>query len=208
VITQSVTQGVEPWSASAVHDTVGVLLRDAAYHRSFWSSLAGRILLEIGRFLGWLVEAVRGIPGGRATVLTILAIVLVLVLGRLMMAAEWGEEAMFRRKPSGGRAMRADPWAEAERLAAAGDYMGAAHALYQAVLRRLAVTERVRLHESKTSGDYVRDLRRRGSPLATPFHRFGRRFDRVVFGARICTAEDFAALRSDAMAIPEARAAA
>ena len=201
-------QQVAPWPAGAIHDTVTVLLEDAAYKRSIWSSIAGRLLAELGRFVMWVIEAVRGIPGGKATILTIIAVVLLLVLGRLFLASEWGEETLMRRRPGGTRATRMDPWTEAESLAAAGDYMGAAHALYQAVLRRLADHERIRIHSSKTSGDYARDLRRRGSPLAAGFQAFGRRFDRVVFGAGVCTAEDFAALRRDALAIPEHRAAA
>jgi hypothetical protein len=200
--------GVEPWSAGAVHDTVGALLRDAGYHRSFWSSLAGRALLEFGRFVIWVMGAVQNVPGGRTTVLTVIALIVVLLVGRLLIANEWGDDALFRRKSSALGALRIDPWGESERLAAAGDYMGAAHALYQAVLRRIAGSERVRVHASKTSGDYVRDLRRRGSPLATPFQRFGRRFDRVIFGKGVCTAEDYAALRADALAIPSAQAAA
>ena len=201
-------QDVGPWDAGAVHDTVGVLLRDAGYHRSFWSSLAGRALLEFGRFVLWLVGAVQSVPGGRATVLTIIALIVLLIVGRLLLANDWGEDVLFRRKSSAHGATRIDPWTDSERLAAAGDYMGAAHALYQAVLRRVAGTERVRVHASKTSGDYVRDLRRRGSPLATPFQRFGRRFDHVIFGKGVCTADDYAALRADALAIPSAKAAA
>jgi hypothetical protein len=200
--------GVEQWSAGAVHDTVGALLRDAGYHRSFWSSLAGRLLLEVGRLVLKLLDALSGIPGGRTTVLTIIAIVLLLVFARLFLSADWSDDLLMRRKRPGIGAIRIDPWTESERLAASGDYMGAAHALYQAVLRRLSASERVRIHASKTSGDYARELRRRGSPLATPFQRFGRRFDRVVFGTGVCTADDFAALRADALAIPERQAAA
>lgn len=201
-------QGVEPWSAGAIHDTVGVLLRDPAYQRSFWSSLGGRALMELARLVMWLMEAVRGIPGGRATVLTILAIVLLLVLGRLFLSSGWSDDVLLRRKGTGLRASRVDPWSESERLASEGDFMGAAHALYQAVLRRLVSSERIRLHASKTSGDYSRELRRRGSPLAASFQRFGRRFDRIVFGAGVCTAADFAALRADALDIPDRQAAA
>ena len=201
-------QSVERWSAGAVHDTVGALLEDVAYRRSFWSSIAGRMLLEVGRFIAWLFDAMRGIPGGKTTVLTILAVAILLVLGRLFLSAQWSDDVLFRRKPGSARAFRADPWSESERLASQGDYMGAAHALYQAVLRRLAATERIRVHASKTSGDYVRELRRRGSPLARHFQAFGRRFDRVVFGAGVCTEQDFAAMRRDAMAIPDRQAAA
>lgn len=201
-------QGIEPWRTGAVHDTVATLLQDAAYRRSFWSSLGGRLLSEIGRFLTWLFEALRSIPGGSVTVLTVIVVVLVLIAGRLFLAAEWGDELLLRRRAGGARTSRIDPWTEAESLAAAGDYMGAAHALYQAVLRRLALTERIRVHSSKTSGDYARELRRRGSPLTVHFQSFGRRFDRVVFGTGICTADDYAALRRDALAIPERQAVA
>lgn len=201
-------QGIEQWNTGAVHDTVAVLLKDAAYRRSFWSSIVGRLLTELGRVLQWFYDAVRGIPGGKTTVLTIIAIVLLLILGRLYLATKWGDDLLVRRTPGSLRALRSDPWAEAESLAAAGDYMGAAHALYQAVIRRLAATERIRPHSSKTSGDYARELRHRGSPLALPFQKFGRRFDRVVFGAGVCTEDDYAAMRRDALEIPDRQAAA
>lgn len=200
--------GVEQWSAGAVHDTVGALLRDAGYHRSFWSSVGGRILLEAGRLLMKILQALSQIPGGRTTVLTVIAIILLLILARLFLAAEWSDELLFRRRRPGSISSRIDPWTEAERLAAAGDFMGASHALYQAVIRRLAGSERIRVHASKTSGDYVRELRRRGSPTTSSFQRFGRRFDRVVFGKGICTEDDYAALRADALAIPDRQAAA
>lgn len=200
--------GVEPWNAGAVHDTVGALLRDAAYHRSFWSSVAGRILLELGRLLLKVLTALSHIPGGRATVLSIIAVVLLLILGRLFLAADWSDQLLMRRRHPGTIASRLDPWLESERLAAAGDFMGAAHALYQAVVRRLAGSERIRVHASKTSGDYVRELRRRGSPTTAAFQRFGRRFDRVVFGKGVCSAEDYHALRADALAIPDRQVAA
>lgn len=201
-------QGIEQWNTSAVHDTVAVLLKDAAYRRSFWSSIVGRLLAELGRLLQWLYDAVRGIPGGKTTVLTVMSVVLLLILGRLYLSAKGGDDLLFRRSPGSLRALRSDPWAEAESLAAAGDYMGAVHALYQAVIRRLAATERIRPHSSKTSGDYARELRRRGSPLAVPFQTFGRRFDRVVFGAGVCSEDDYAAMRREALEIPDRQAAA
>lgn len=201
-------QGIEPWAAGAVHDTVAVLLRDRAYHRSFWSSLLGRLLAEGARFLTWLFELVRGIPGGRNTVIGIVAVITLLIVGRILLAGRWNDEGPMRRRPASGRVTRADPWTEAQSLAASGDFMGAAHALYQAVLRRLAATERVRLHPSKTTGDYARELRRRGSPLATPFQVFGRRFDRVIFGSGECSPEDFAAMLRDASSIPDRQVAA
>jgi hypothetical protein len=201
-------QGVERWSAGAVHDTVAVLIQDRGYHRSFWSSILGRALVELERFILWMVKALQGIPGGRTTVLVIVAAIVVLIVARLIILSRSDEDVGIRPLGTRGRASRIDPWSEAQALAAAGDYLGASHALYQAVLRRLAETERIRLHPSRTSGDYVRELRRRGSPLATSFQAFGRRFDRVVFGRGECSADEFAAMLRDASAIPDRQAAA
>jgi hypothetical protein len=140
-------------------------------------------------------------------VIAVVSIVILLILARLFLAAEW-DGALERRPKRSIQSTRIDPWTEAEALAAAGDYMGAAHSLYQGVLRRLARSERLRLHPSKTTGDYVRELRRRGAPQVDSFRAFGRRFDRVVFGAGVCTRDDFEAMLAEAMAIPLRQAAA
>jgi uncharacterized protein DUF4129 len=201
-------QAAERWSTAAIHDTVATLLRDRAYHRSFWSSLLGKLLTLIGRFLNWLFDAARSIPGGRNTVITFVVVVIALIILRVLMTGQWDDDLAMRRRTGKSRVSRMDPWAEAEALAAAGDFTGAAHALYQAVLRRIAATERVRLHTSKTTGDYARELRRRGSPVAGPFQAFGRRFDRVIFGVGECSPDEFAAMLRDAAAIPDMREAA
>jgi hypothetical protein len=201
-------QSIEPWTNGAVHDTVAALLRDRAYHRSFWSTVLGKLVALAGRFIVWLVNAVRGIPGGRNTVIGIVAVIVLLVLARVLMTTQWDDSTAMRRRGARGRATRIDPWSEAQALAARGDYTGAAHALYQAVLRRISAGERIRLHSSKTSGDYARELRRKGSPVAASFHLFGRRFDRVIFGIGECSPEEFAEMLREASAIPDIREAA
>lgn len=199
-------RGLDP---AAVHDTVAALLQDRAYHRSFWASILGRALTAIGNFFEWLADLLRGLPGGERTVLVIMAIIAALIIARIVIAARWRQEgARGGALGRSGRVTRLDPWAEAQALAAAGNHTAAAHALYQAVLRRLAETERLRVHRSKTSGDYVRELRRRGSPLAGPFQAFGRRFDRVMFGVGVCSPAEFDALLRDASAIPDRQVAA
>jgi hypothetical protein len=104
--------------------------------------------------------------------------------------------------------MRPDPWARAQALANEERYAEAVHALYAAVIEELAATQSVRMHASKTSGDYVRELRRAGSPAVTTFRTFARRVDRVIYGLRQCTAEDFALLLRDAEPILATRRAA
>jgi type II secretory pathway pseudopilin PulG len=207
VIGQVIGVAGQVWSSQAIHDTVAVIVRDRAYRRSVLGSLLGRALMAFGDAVGKLIDAIKRIPGGGATVMAVVAVIAALIVIRLLMTSEWEREDAVRRRGAGGRAARSDPWAEAERLAAQGDYTGAAHALYQAVLRRLATAERIRVHASKTSGDYWRELRRRGSPAALPFQHFGRRFDRVIFGIGTCSPAEFEAMLREATAITPRQAA-
>lgn len=192
---------VRQWTAGAVHDTVATLVRDRAYRRSVLGSLLLRALMAILDGIGRLIKAFQQIPGGRTTVIVLIFLVVAVIAGRVFLTAQVDGDAFTRRRRRDAQAVRADAWSEAERLAAMGDYTGAAHALYQAVLKRLAGTERIRLHASKTSGEYSRELRRRGSPAAAPFQQFGRRFDRVIFGIGECSPEEFAAMLREASAV-------
>jgi hypothetical protein len=183
-----------------------MLVRDRAYQRSILGSLLGRALIAVIDAVNRLLKAAQQIPGGRTTVIIVVLIIAGLIAARIFITAEWGKDVVQRRGKV-GRSIRSDMWAEAERLAAGGDYTGAAHALYQAVLRRLAGSDRIRLHASKTSGDYSRELRRRGSPAAAAFQRFGRRFDRVIFGVGECSPEEFDAMLREASEVTEQQAA-
>jgi Domain of unknown function (DUF4129) len=192
---------VQQWGAGGVHDTVAALVRDRAYRRSIVGSLIIRALMAVVDGINHLIKAFEQIPGGRTTVIVVVVVLVALIAGRVVLTAQLEGGELTRRRRRGPQPVRPDAWAEAERLATTGDYTGAAHALYQAVLRRLAGTERIRLHASKTSGEYSRELRRSGSPSAAPFQRFGRRFDRVVFGIGECSPEEFEAMLREALAI-------
>jgi hypothetical protein len=91
----------------------------------------------------------------------------------------------------GGRGGRTgeDPWRAADALLAAGRLEEAAHALYRGVVESVARAEKLRLDPSKTSGDYARELRGRGSARLSPFRAFARRFDVAVYGHGGCDAE-------------------
>ena len=188
-------------SAAAVHDTVATLVRDPAYRRSVVGSLLVRALSAVVDGISRLLKAFEGIPGGRTTVIVVVLVIIALIAGRVAFTPRLEGNEFARRTRRRAHVVRADAWAEAERLATMGDYTGAAHALYQAVLRRLAGSERMRLHPSKTSGEYSRELRRSGSPAAAAFQQFGRRFDRVMFGIGACSPEEFEAMLREAAAI-------
>jgi hypothetical protein len=82
--------------------------------------------------------------------------------------------------------------------------------VYAAVLDQLARAGAVRVHPSKTSGDYARELARRGVPLAPAFQAFARQFERIVFGASAdaISADDFERLATAAERVSATRQAA
>ena len=106
------------------------------------------------------------------------------------------------RAPARAHGVR-DPWAAAPEDAARGDYTAAAHALYQALLESAARRGELRLHHSKTLGDYVRELRARSSALFGRFRDFARAYETVIYGIGVCDRERFERLR--ALALPVIR---
>lgn len=182
------------WPPGVVHDTVAAVVQSAKFRRSLQMSLAERLYRWIGEAFDWLLALFRGSSSARWVAIGLGALLAVLVVARLLLAArarkEGSEPTEWRGHGDGGE----DPWRAAERLASAGRLEEAAHAIYRGVLASLAANDRVRLDPSKTSGDYARELRARGSASYAPFRAFGRRFDVAVYGHDGCGAEAIAEL--------------
>jgi len=96
-----------------------------------------------------------------------------------------------------------DAWTTAQELAAQGDFTGAAHALYVALLGNLARRELLRLHPSKTIGDYLRELRRRPAAPVQTVREFARAYEVVAYGLRACDADRYARLHALAVQVIE-----
>ena len=96
-----------------------------------------------------------------------------------------------------------DAWVLAQELAAQGDFTGAAHALYVALLATLARQDLLRLHPSKTIGDYLRELRRRPAAPVQTMRDFARTYEIVAYGLRPCDADRYARLRALAARVIE-----
>ncbi|MDB4879151.1 MAG: hypothetical protein JWL60_597 [Gemmatimonadetes bacterium] len=196
------------WPAEAVHDTVAAVMRTPPFQRSVQRTLLDRLLGWLAQGLDWLGRQLGGVPSGRTVVIWLTAIVALALLVRLLLSAQ--ARGAQGHAGAAGRRIRAgeDPWRAADRLAAEGDHEGAVHALYRGVLAALAARDGLRLDPAKTSGDYLRELRARGSPSHQPFRAFARRFDAAVYGYGVIDAALVADLR--ALALPmraEARAA-
>ena len=197
----------QPWSAGAIQDSVAAIVRQPAYQRSVRATLLDRLLDWLAALIRRFFSELSEIPNMKWIVLGLAILVVLAIAARLWLGSE-AEERRRRARP-GAVQGSGDPWAEADRIAATGDYTTAAHLLYRGVTERLAAAAQLRLHPSKTSGDYARELRTRGSPAYAEFGRFGRRYDRVLFGTGMCDAETYAGLREHARGVvhTEARAA-
>jgi hypothetical protein len=208
VLIQRTPVAVREWTAAAVHDSVRRLAEGSGYRRSLQQSLLARALVWLEEHIDALIKALRAMPSARTVVVTILSIVALLIAARLVVSAVARDDVRRRAVRRGGQAGGGDPWREAESLASTGYFEGAAHALYRAVLHALAESDRIRIGPTKTSGDYARELRARGSPRGQAFRAFVRRFDATVYGRGPCDAGAVAELRGLANPfLPQARAA-
>lgn len=184
--------------ATAVHDTVAAIAREAAYDRTVGDSAWRDFLSELARILQRIAEFFRGSAAGRHITIAIVALIVAGVIIHFILSAIAARYADAPGAAGAAGTRTGDAWGEAERLAAAGAFTDAAHALLAALLAGFARRGEVRLHSSKTAGDYARELARRGSPARAAFHQFRRRYDAVIFGSGACTASDYADLLRDA----------
>lgn len=182
------------WPPAAVHDTVAAVVNGRAFGRSLQLSLAQRLIRWISDGLDALMHYLRGSASARWVAIGFALLLLLLVVSRLLLAARArAEDDMMGGDGGRGRAGE-DPWRVAVRFSEAGRFEEATHALYRAVVESVARTDRLRLDPSRTSGDYARELRARGSPRYVAFRTFARRFDVAVYGHGACDAATFAEL--------------
>lgn len=188
--------GERTWPASAVHDTVAAVLRDPEFRRSLQRSLGDVIMLWLAEWFGRLQRFVKQLPSARVIAIGFVALLVVAVVARLVIAARARSEDRERLVRRRGSSVTDDPWQSAEDLLAQGRHEEAAHAMYRGVINGMALSEKIRLDPSKTSGDYARELRRRGSSSFVPFRAFVQRFDVAVYGHGGCDAGALQDLRA------------
>ncbi|MFL5563241.1 MAG: DUF4129 domain-containing protein [Gemmatimonadaceae bacterium] len=169
------------------------------------------IARKINEFFEWLWDFLRRFGHARGsnpllfwTVTAIVITVLVAIIVRLVIVS-------YRRRRQGIDARpelrgsptisHGDPWAAAQQYAARGDFTAAAHSLYLALLNAIARRGLIRLHPSKTAGDYVRELRSRSATSFTRFREFARAYETVVYGTGVCDQERYETLQRLAMPI-------
>ena len=195
------------WTAKQIHDTVAAIVRQPAYAVPARQTLLGRVLRFIGDELRDLIQLLGGWQNARVVVIIAVALLLLAVVGRVVVGRRLELHRETARSLQIVGSARRDYWALAAELEQRGDFVGASHALYLAVLDKLARGGALTFHTSKTVGDYVRDLRQRRSPSLEAFREFGRRFERDVFGAEAPSAATYRGLVELAAFARAARAA-
>ena len=152
----------------------------------------------MAKLLEWLTAIMRvakDLPSLRSMALALAMLIVLFVVVRILVVSRADDPARARAASRRKGSAFEDPWTLAESLIGEGRYEEAAHALYRAVIFSLSRTDKVRVDPSKTSGDYARELRRRGSPSLSAFRAFTRRFDAVVYGNAGATAMSLDELR-------------
>jgi hypothetical protein len=178
--------------AAAARDTVAAVFRQRVYERSLRETLWNRFVTWLGDLMERMRATAADSPAVYWASIAVLATLVLAVVARAAYLAyarrEWAEAG---RRTGFGATAHGDPWVLAQQLSAAGRFTEAAHALYAALLARLAQRERLRLHPSKTAGDYARELRARSSAAFGRFREFARAYDVVVYGLGFCDRERY-----------------
>ncbi|HEX5436963.1 MAG TPA: DUF4129 domain-containing protein [Gemmatimonadaceae bacterium] len=155
----------------------------------------GHQLLRLLALIGGLFPSHSHSP--RLFWVTMAALVVALATAAIELSRRWRRlrirRAMEERGTAGsGTATHyVDAWRAAQHFAAQGVFTEAAHALYQALLEGVARQGQIRLHPSKTAGDYVRELRGTSSALLDRFRAFAHSYEVVVYGLGTCDRDRF-----------------
>jgi len=192
---------------STIHAAVSSVFARPEFNRfTLWERLWGRVVDLWHRLLALLHDLLHSTPHSSPvfwTVVALLALALVAIIARAgyLMYQRSRMRAEGLRRDSAGNRWGQDPWIAADELAATGNFTDAAHALYAALLDAAARQQQIRLHPSKTIGDYARELRSRSSSLLDRFREFARSYESVIYGVGYCDRDRYVRLHALAMPI-------
>jgi hypothetical protein len=190
---------------TALADTIAEVFRGTAYGTTS-PSLLRMILSWFDKFLQSVLGTMASNPLAQTIVRWTLVIAALLIVARIAFAVVMHYRNRDRHTLQWTRGNGPyDPWSDAQQFAQSGRYTDAAHALYGALLLGMARRGRLTLHESKTAGDYTRELG--GGPSTRQFRDFARRYETVVYGIGRCDSATYAELRELALPLVDAQRA-
>jgi hypothetical protein len=187
-------------SPAAISDTADAVFSLPEYNEISLRTPLARLLEWLGQFFAPLREAKVESPILYWLVVGTLALIVFSIAGRYayLSYVTRSQAAITRPRWTGrpGWSSATDAWLRAQQEAANGNFTIAAHAMYEALLGAVARRETLRLHPSKTVGDYARELRARSSGLFAAFRDFARSYETVIYGIGTCDQERYERLRS------------
>ena len=161
-------------------------------------SLLSDLFAWLVRVLDRVIETVAQTPGAGLTIMWVLYAIAALIALRLIYAVAryyWTTDST--RSVTFGSSDAGSLWSAAHAYAARGDYTGAAHALYGALVQTLMIQGVLHTHSSKTAGDYLREMGRAQRPvLLSAFSQFVRAYEVVVYRDSTCDAQCYARLHA------------
>ncbi|MGH7500361.1 MAG: DUF4129 domain-containing protein [Longimicrobiales bacterium] len=191
--------------AAAIRDTAAAVFGDPDFNRTSLLDRVGAWLLDVLQAILVGIGPTRASPLLFWSVIALIGIIVLLLLGRALYGARLMRSGGPHRLRTGpGRQETGDAWRLARELAARGDFTAAAHALYAALLRLIAGRGEIELHDSKTIGDYVRDLRARSSGRLPGFRDFAQTYETVIYGLGFCDRDRYEQLHGLARRVNEA----
>ena len=196
-----------PVSETAIRDTMAAVFRQAAFARRQPSWIARKLeqfYHWLGDLLGQFGHTRTSSPVVFWSVIVVVIAVAVAIIARLAWVSYLRRKQGIAARPElrGGTVIgQVDPWSAAQQYAAHGDFTSAAHSLYLALLNSIARRGLIRLHPSKTVGDYVRELRARSATVFSRFRDFARAYETVVYGTGVCDQERYETLQRLALPI-------
>lgn len=191
------TVRTQRWTDQAIRDTIAAIADNPAYHRELSQSIWDKILRFFIDQVNRLLDVVGATAYGRIITITLVVLAAGLVLARLALGVVAERRAgSFTQRHSADVESTAR-LSEAEQLAAKGDFTAAAHVLFAIVLSTGNARGEFRFHPSKTSGDYAREIRRQATRWLHPFQNFRQRYDRVIYGDTVCSADEYQALLTE-----------
>lgn len=158
----------------------------------------------VQRFVDWLLEkfgeafeqAIRITPGGLPSLLlAVVVIVAIAVAARMGLGPVGIRDALTDRR-KGARSTTADEYrAEAERLAAAGQFKEAVRERFRAIIRELEQRAVLDQRPGRTAGEIAREGGTAVPAIRPDLHTVATTFDVVWYGRRVADASDYAVVR-------------
>ncbi len=186
-----------PLDNAAIADTVAAVFRSPPFTDHSTVSLGQLITQWLWSVFIRLLGFATSHPAVGLVLRLALGVLLLVVLARIAYAIVVRHSPSTRSRHHFDANRGADWWSTAQLLASQDDYTGAAHALYLALLGSTARRGLVSLHESKTTGDYLRELRRKPDEIDLPqFTDFTRSYETVIYGIGTCDQERYTRLNA------------